>query len=263
MYWLCDECGWENEYSDAKKITECECCSAPASAKNIADAEKALARFHAEAEKRRKAELLKAQLEKRQKAINGFITGFTRTLKILPVLNTVVVALAVLWISVSIFTGESSISQVWTRATLNIQEITVLNRISTSFDKVVQFTGDQFENYYTAVKSNHDTLGNSGDIRTQENLKLPFGFLAERGSRVEQNTDLLFDQFSAQTERVGDNMSANGHAVTSLLSNSTTNLAPIGDTLSSSATNLFSNIAFFWEQASENVTELFNKLIKR
>lgn len=33
MYWICEECGWENEYSDESQLSPCGCCGAPAPSK--------------------------------------------------------------------------------------------------------------------------------------------------------------------------------------------------------------------------------------
>ena len=74
MSWLCNFCGYENEYSDEEKLTTCMCCGEPATEEQLAQAQRDLDRYHEEQIRLAKYEeqqrRLQERREKREKAFS-------------------------------------------------------------------------------------------------------------------------------------------------------------------------------------------------
>ena len=81
MNWICESCGYENEYNDESQPTECQCCGELASEQQINQARRALERYHREQERERRLEQLRQEAIKQQKKIEDLIDTFVKGLK--------------------------------------------------------------------------------------------------------------------------------------------------------------------------------------
>lgn len=73
MSWLCNYCGYENEYSDEEKLTTCMCCGEPATVEQLVQAQRDLDQYHEEQIRLAKYEEQQRRLrEKREKRDKAF-----------------------------------------------------------------------------------------------------------------------------------------------------------------------------------------------
>lgn len=227
MYWVCEECGWENEYSDAIKYTDCQCCGSPATRNNIAEATKALNRFHQEKEHRKREEAVRLKVKKQQQVINGAMARYVKVLRALPKVNLVATLIAIILIVASFVTGDIPGEELWERISSNTQEITWIEQLGSSIEMTNQLLSNQLSSHFHIVGSNSKAL-----------VKIVPDSLPD-------NASLLWDGVQSSTDSMG------------------VNLSTIGDHILEKSTLFSRNIEFFCQKASANVTELFYKIFKR
>lgn len=263
MYWVCEECGWENEYSDEIKYAECQCCGSAASAKNIADATKALNRFHQEEERRKREEAIRLKNEKRQQAINGAMVGYIKLLRVLPKINITATVIAIAVIIGSFLMGGTSGEALWNCLGSNIKEIKCFEQIGESFEMTSQLMGNRFTSYFLNAGSNNAYLAESGSKTFQSNASLIGSGVQSHKDSVSDNLDIIGDRWSDYFSHLDANSDMNTDIISAQFTQNGSNLSEVGDHISKNASNFSLNTEFFWEQASRNITELFEKIFKR
>lgn len=263
MYWVCEECGWENEYSDEIKYTECQCCGSAASAKNIADATKALKRFHQEEERRKREEAILLKNEKRQQVINGAMAGYIKLLRALPKMNIAATVIAIAVIIGSYITGDTSGEALWNRLGSNIQEIKCFDQIDESFEMASRLMGNRFSSYFLNVGFNNEYLEESGSKTFQSNVSLFGSGIQSHKDSVSDNLDIIGDRWSDYFSHLDANSDMNIGIISTQFTQTGLNLSEVGDHISKNASNFSLNMEFFREQTSRNITELFEKIFKR
>lgn len=81
MNWVCHSCGYENEYNDESKPTECLCCGNPASEEQLNQARCELEQYHIELECQERLEQIRQEVIRRQEKMNHLISRFTKCVK--------------------------------------------------------------------------------------------------------------------------------------------------------------------------------------
>lgn len=233
MYWVCEECGWENEYSDAIKYTDCQCCGSPASQKNIADASKALNRFHQEEERRKREDAIRLKNEKRQQSFDGAMGGFVKFLRTLPIMNVTAFVIAMILIVGSFITGDASFEVLFNQVSSNIQEVRVWEHIGESFDMTGQLLTDHFSSSLDSLASNNK-------------------YLIENDSGIQSHNESMAKNLSVISDRWA-----------TYFSNAGANLNEVGSHILTDTSDFFQNTSYFFKNASNNITELFEKIFKR
>ena len=148
--WICEECGYENEFSDEIKNNECQCCGTPASDKQLIEAQNQLVAYHREQERQallkeqRKIQELKekerqARLKERQRkqeqlqrkvysSIMRIITG----MKAVSVIIILLTIFSFLWTEIQFHSKKMPLIT-WSRNVIyNVSEtdIEVLNKVA-------------------------------------------------------------------------------------------------------------------------------------
>lgn len=263
MYWICEECGHENEYSDEVKYTECLCCGSPASAKNITEATKALNRFHQEEERRKREEAIRVKTEKRQQAINSAMAGYIKFLRALPKINIAATIIAIILIVGSFITGDASGEALWNRLSSNVQEIQCFEHVGESLSMTNQLLADRFSSYFHTLSSNNEYLIESSPKTLQANVSLIGSSVQSHNDSVSNNLDIIGDRWSAFFSHLDNNSDMNTSIISTQFTQTGSNLSEVGDHISKGTSNFSQNVEYFWEQASRNITELFEKIFKR
>lgn len=263
MYWVCEECGWENEYSDEVKYTDCQCCGSPATEKNITEATKALNRFHQEEERRKREEAIRLKVEKRQQAINGAMAGYIKVLRALPKVNIVATIIAILVIIGSFVAGDIPGEELWRRFSSNAQEITCFEQIGKSFETTNELFSNHFSSYFHMVGSNSESLIEIIPEAVPANASLLLDSVQSRNESMAANFETIGDSCSGYFSHLGTNSDMNADTISTQFTQTGANLGEVGDHISEDSSNLFRNVEFFWEKASTNITELFDKIFKR
>ncbi|MBR5020037.1 MAG: hypothetical protein IKY17_00265 [Oscillospiraceae bacterium] len=158
MYWVCEDCGWENEYGDSVRYTHCQCCGAGATAKNIADASRALERFHREAERLKRMEALRLGNKKRQQAIDGVMRKFVRFLRILPFVNIAAFVIAAGLFAGSFLMEDVCVKDFFSQAGSNIQSMLVPEQTGGSLEMTRHLVANRFSSFFGSAASNHQLL---------------------------------------------------------------------------------------------------------
>ena len=81
MNWVCESCGYENEYNDESQPTECLCCGEPASEHQLNQAKQELEKYHKEQARQRRLEQLRQEAIKQQEKIEHSIDAFAKGIK--------------------------------------------------------------------------------------------------------------------------------------------------------------------------------------
>ncbi len=263
MYWVCKECGWENEYSDEAKYTECQCCGAPATAKNIAEATKALNRFHQEEKRRKCKEVIRLKVEKRQHAVNGAMAGYIKILRALPKVNIAATVIAILAIVGSFVAGDIPGEELWGHFSSNAQEITCFEQIGKSFEMTNQLLSNHFSYYFHMVGVNSESLIEIVPESLPANASLLWDGVQSRNDSMAANIDTIGDRCSGFFSHIDTNNDMNADTISTQFTQTGSNLGEVGDHISEDSSNFFRNVEFFWEKASANITEFFDKNFKR
>lgn len=263
MYWVCEECGWENEYSDEVKYTECQCCGSPATEKNITEATKALNRFHQEEERRKREEAIRLKVEKRQQAINGAMAGYIIVLRVLPKVNIVATIIAILVIIGSFVSGDIPGEELWGRFSSNTQKITCFEQIRKSFKTTSQLLSNHFSSYFHMVGANSESLIEIVPESLPANASWLLDGIQTRNDSMVVNFETIVDRCSGYFSHLDTNSDMNAGTISTQFTQTGANLGEVGDHVSEVSSNLFRNIEFFWEKASASITELFGKIFKR
>lgn len=106
MNWVCESCGYENEYNDESQPTECLCCGEPASEHLLNQARRALEKYHKEQERQRRLEQLRQEAIKRQEKIEHSINAFIKGVREIATACIVVMILAVAITGFNVYKGN-------------------------------------------------------------------------------------------------------------------------------------------------------------
>lgn len=114
MSWLCDICGYENEFSDEVQITTCLCCGESASEDKIVAARRDLEASHREAERKAQLEKLRQRKALRRERLECIATLVIRITKILPATTAALIMLSLVLTGISAHLENDTLTS-WSR----------------------------------------------------------------------------------------------------------------------------------------------------
>lgn len=108
MSWICDSCGYENDYNNDTKPTECACCGEPASQIKIMQATQELDNSHWEQERHAKLEYMRQLALKHQERIQLILSKLSQMVKYGVRSCVVFLVFSIVLLGYSCFKGENS-----------------------------------------------------------------------------------------------------------------------------------------------------------
>lgn len=225
MSWLCDVCGYENEYSEEVKTTTCLCCGEPASERKIQQANKDLIAFQKEAERKARAEKLRQKQLLRQQRIYRIFESSKFVVKGMSVAIIVLIVFSTVWLGFLMHLNALSLSVWKQQMTSNMSKVAFVSDIGAYGD-------------------------NLSEIHAFENTKNPLIILDET---THQNLSQKFNTIKANNNAVdGYNWSLLGKRLLYLKKN-----------IKSGSTNFEPNWDSFQIQASNNIKQLIAAIKER
>lgn len=246
MSWICDVCGYENEFNDESQPTTCLCCGEPAPESKIIKARRELEAYHREEERKARLEELRRKQELRQQKVDRIVAKITRAVKAIPVAAVAMVIIAFVWVGVS-FHSEGMTMSAW-----NTQMHTNINAIS-------------LIRYPDKLKNNLADIGLSEKLfvpisAISANIKMKSGISA---SNYSANIEELNKSVTARNNYQSDNALIVLESVGNDLKRIRGQVPTIGQNIASSSSNMKLNLPVFWSRTKGNVQELINTILRR
>lgn len=208
MSWICDSCGYENEYNDNTKPTECACCGELASQMKIIQAIQELDNLHREQERQAKLEHMRQLAIRYQKRIQLIINKLSHMVKYGARSCGVCLILSVGLLGYSCFKGEISIDNI----VKNTGNIVLINRLNIMVENTEsEITSDI--NYLKSICLNTSLLNR--DITHFNNNSKYLAF--ENKDRLQNsisNIQTIQQQFSSENNNILTNASVSVMNVT-------------------------------------------------
>lgn len=234
MNWVCESCGYENEYNDESQPTECLCCGEPASEHLLNQARRALEKYHKEQERQRRLEQLRQEAIKRQEKIEHSINTFIKGVKGIATACIVVMILAVAITGFNVYKGNVIPKYIGT----NIKNISVVDNMKISADAISEHLSGNTLEFKDNIIQNVSFTTKSKDYSVMANL----GLLVEDKKKSMVGV-------SGMVKQLGDNCKVG-------YENKTKNLVISENNITSGFENLTNNCKLFWMQATKNVNQL-------
>ena len=160
MGWICEECGYENEFSELAQITTCDCCGEPASENVKTKAWEKLNSKRLEEERRLKAieeerlaKVAQARFERHQKAIISFSRSVKKAVTAIVLVSVNMIAI---WAAVTINSSNDSITNFYD----NIKHSS-LSYYSDNVKENTSITGSQIDSNYQKDTENIRIIGDT------------------------------------------------------------------------------------------------------
>ena len=260
MSWLCDVCGYENEFNDESQPTTCLCCGEPAPENKIINARRELDAYHREEERKARIEELRRKQELHQQKVDRIIARTTRAVKAIPVVAAVMVLIAFVWIGIS-FRSEGMTLSAWNaqmRSNIdaisltgfseklrdNLADIGLSEKVSVPINEAGQLVASQMSARFSTISSNITEKSEIGASSYSSNAE------EQRKSSSSQN-NYLSDNAQTVLENVGNDFKQVGE-----------HMPTISQNITSSCSNMKLNLPVFWSHAKDNVQELINAITK-
>lgn len=110
MNWLCDSCGYENEFNEESQPTECLCCGESAPEWKILQLRQELEAYHREERQKARLEEQKRRRELRQQQIARIIHNTMLVVKAAPAVLAISFAAASCWVIFSLHASDITLS---------------------------------------------------------------------------------------------------------------------------------------------------------
>jgi len=225
MSWLCDLCGYENEFNDEDQPTSCNCCGEPASEETINAARREWQKYCKEEKRqlrlnkrRRRKELLQRRLER---GISGVICSF----KAVSIASVVVFVLSLGWVVVSMVSEKVVLSELGEQLKSNVTELSCIeypgimkDNLSTMDikDKAVEpFTNsweyipERVATHFSVATENITEGSNDKDSYYSDNIQGIKESVKEQLERFGDNVSN--DDYIEKTEDTFENIGENWH----------------------------------------------------
>lgn len=154
LYWICDECGCENEFNENEQNAICPSCGAAASRKAIQDAKHALEEYKKEkkrieeAERVKKAELYKAQQRAKRNEL------IVKSFHVVPYVYIVALIAALVLTVMHIFAQKLDISNQWIHTVSMINTGEAVRHIKAAVSALIHVKKAEFINASEMLSSN-------------------------------------------------------------------------------------------------------------
>ena len=175
MSWLCDVCGYENEYSEEVKTTTCLCCGEPASERKIQQANKDLIAFQKEVERKARAEKLRQKQLLRQQRIDRIFESSKFVAKCMSVATIVLIVFSTVWLGFSMHSNALSLSDWKQQMMSNMSKAALVSDIGAYGDNLSEIRA--FENTKNALIISGET--------THRNLSQQFNAIKANNNAVD------------------------------------------------------------------------------
>lgn len=256
MNWVCDSCGYENEYNDESQPTECLCCGEPVSEYQLNQARRELEEYHKEQERQRKLEQLRQEAIKRQERIEHSIKSFIKSVKFVAAACIAVMILSIAFAGFNIYKGNVSFQFL----TANIKSIGVMDEITTPVKTISDLISENAIEYKKSIVQNASINENvlefkdnfipnvSNTIKKRDDVVKNLSVLAERNKKS-------IADISTMIQTVGDNSKVG-------YENRINNFLVSQNNISNGYSNFTENWKLFWNQAIQNINQLVDSISK-
>lgn len=185
MNWVCESCGYENEYNDESQPTECLCCGEPASEHQLNQAKQELEKYHKEQARQRRLEQLRQEAIKQQEKIEHSIDAFAKGIKGIAAACIVAMILAVAIAGLNVCQGNITLKYIGT----NIKNISVVDNVTDVTENVSEHLRENTLEYknnivrnvsFTTKSKDHSVLAHLGLLmeNKKEAMKVHQGCLS-------------------------------------------------------------------------------------
>lgn len=261
MSWLCDVCGYENEFNDESQTTTCLCCGEPASESKIIKARSELETYHREEEKKARIERLKRKQELRQQRIDRIVAWITRTVRAIPVVVIVITIISFVWIGISFYLDGKTISAWNTQMRYNIKMLSLTtypdnmpcrleaidlyrNKFA-PIEETVKIVGHLVFARFSSVSENYmkkNEINGQYFFANIEELNKP---ITIRNSSQVNNNLVIFENTGDDLKMVGEHVPI------------------ISQSILNTRSNMSINFPAFLTRAKANLQKIVNVIIKR
>ena len=259
MNWICEFCGYENEYNDESQPTECLCCGEPASEHLLNQARRALEKYHKEQERQRRLEQLRQEAIKRQEKIERSIKAFVKGVRSLATACIILMILSVAFAGFNIYKGNVTLNYIGA----NVKSITAMDNVvvpakvisDNLSQKALELTDSIIQNVgYTAQGKNYAVT---------ENLKGLADKNKESISRTLSGITVLADENKETMAVTVSGLKKMGEDFSEGYDNRTDNIAVSQSNISDGYNNLTVNLKLFWKQVTKNFNQLVDSISKK
>lgn len=239
--WVCESCGYENEYNDESQPTECLCCGEPASEHQLNQAKQELEKYHKEQARQRRLEQLRQEAIKQQEKIEHSIDAFVKGIKGIAAACIVAMILAVAIAGLNVCQGNITLKYIGT----NIKNISVVDNMTDVTDNVSEHLRENTLEYKNNIVRNVSFTTKSKDHSVLAHLEL----LMENKNEAMKSTSGMFKQIGSDFKGGYENR--------------TKNLAISKNNVANGFRNFTNNCKLFWRQAAKNINQLIDYIARK
>jgi len=247
MSWLCEVCGYENQFDDEAQPTECLCCGEPASERILLQVYLELEACRREARARAYIEEVRRKRELRRQEIDRMVKRALSLAKAVPVaviLATVgALACAILSLKSNDLTFAAWNQQMQSNMSALNWDGSALFALQNGAGYISGVVEDRkskvADNVAGVVQNGFEKYGDN------DNFRIIIGSVDERQKNATGNTIQLHGTVGVNLENIENQAEE------------------IGQRNFGAARNLASNFQVFWSNATENIDALIGKIAKR
>lgn len=261
MSWLCDVCGYENEFNDESQPTTCLCCGEPAPENKIIKARRELEAYHREEERKARLEELRRKQELRQQKVDRVVARITHTVRAIPVAAVAMVIIALVWVGVS-FHSEGMTMSAWNtqmhsninaisltgypdKMKSNLADIGLTEKMFVPIEEAGQILVSQMGEHFSTISGNVTKKSEISASDYSSNFEELDKSVSARNNYLSDNALIVLESVGSDLKQVGEQVPT------------------IGQNITSSSSNMKLNWPIFWSRAKDNVQELINTITRR
>lgn len=234
MNWVCESCGYENEYNDESQPTECLCCGEPASEHLLNQARCELEKYHKEQERQRRLEQLRQEAIKRQEKIEHSLSTFVKGVRAIANACIAFMILAIAIAGFNVYKGNVTPKYIGE----NIKNITVMDEVTVPAKVISEHLSKNALEFKDNIVQNVSYTTKNKDYSVMANLEI----LAE-----DKKESMI--GISTMLKKLGDSCKIG-------YENRMNNIDVSKSNVSNGFSNFTINCKLFWHQATKNVNQL-------
>ena len=245
MGWLCEVCGYENQFDDGVQSTECLCCGESASEKILFQARQELDAYHRAERAKAYVEEVRRRRELRQQKIDHIVKRTLFLAKATPITVVLTVVGAHVWVVLSLNSSDLTFA-LWSQqmqsnmSALNLEEATL-----STFPNGVGHVSDIIEVRNSKITTNMTEVLRNDIEKYNDNLRITIGTVNERQKNMIENTLCLYEAVDIELENI---------------ENQTREMRQRNF---GAAKNFVANFQLFWKRATGNIDTLIEKIAER
>lgn len=218
LSWLCDACGYENEFNDESQPTECLCCGESAPPAKIIELRYELEKIHAEEERKARLEEIRRRREKRQEKIDSILIGILNTARVGVLALILFMLISVTWVGISFYQKNVSLIEWYTGVKTTISLLPIKELPITIQESIAAINiGEKVSAPFQMARENLCSQGKEQEYFTINEKKLMcnmeenFIFFDENISVIEENIACFSDNYGANCGNLVDSVKENFH----------------------------------------------------